>query len=300
MAEHLYVATNAEGVERTARGEVTWNLPAVAGATTSPAERTAAPRGELVLRRPAALLEALDERIFLAEAIDGARDAGDTVGASTARLTAETAWGVKAAARFALECASHALDDVTAATTLPDGSSLGAVVAEARVILDRTSPAGEQRLGLLARFAALRRLRRLESELGDITLERLTEDLGADLDALDDPAWTTIAACSEAVLAALEALRHLAAPRYARSREEVLDEHPATAPSVPSSVLPTPWGPIALGAEHFSPYEPAWAAARDAAARARESAADRPDPGAAASERVFQADLLERILLGPD
>jgi hypothetical protein len=295
MDDYLYVATNADGIEQTAAGEVHWNLPAAEGPTTSPGDPTRAPSGTLVLHRATALLDVLDERIFLAEPIDGAHDAGDTVHAELARLTAETAWGVEAAARFALECAAHVLGDA-AATTLPDGSTLGEVIAEARVILDHSNPEGEQRLGLLARFAAVRRLRRLGSELGDVTLARLSEDLGSDLDALDDPAWTTIAACSEAVLAALEALRHLAMPRYARSREEVLDGHPLDAPSEPSAPIPTPWGPIALGAEHRSPYEPAWAAAREAAARARESAAADQDPHSVGAERAYQAELLEAIL----
>ena len=100
------------------------------------------------------------------------------------------------------------------------------------------------------------------------------------------------------MLAALEALRHLAMPRYVRSREDPLDEHPTDAPSTGRAIIPTPWGPIVLGAEHRSPYEPAWAAARDAAMRARESAAGDQGPATEHAERAFQADRLERILLG--
>lgn len=98
------------------------------------------------MRRSVALL---DERMFFAEPMGRADDTGDTVRTASARLTAETAWGVEAAARFALDGASHVLGGVAAAA-LPDGSTLGDVVAEARVILDRTSPDGEQRLGPLA------------------------------------------------------------------------------------------------------------------------------------------------------
>ncbi len=300
MSECLYVATNAEGVETTATGEISWNLPEVTGDTTSPGQPTRPPSGELVLRRAAALLDALDQRIFFAEPLETTGETRDMVTAQSARLTAETAWGVEGAARFALDCASHVLDEATAATALPDGSRLGQVVAEARVILDRTSPESEQRLGLLARLAAVRRLHRLGGELGDEALAQLSGDLGSDLDALDDPAWTTIAACSEAVLAALEALRHLAMPRYARSREEAVDEHQAGEPGAPSAVIPTPWGPIALGAEHRSPYEPAWTAAREAAARARESASDGAGPKAEAAERTFQAELLKQALQDGD
>jgi len=300
MNKNLYVATNAEGVETTATGEIAWTLPRVGAAVITPGDVVRAPAGgELVLRRPVALLEALDERIFAAEAVDRADNRSETVTARSARLTAETPWGVDGAAHFALDCATHSLG-AAAATALPDGSTLGDVVAEARVILDHTNPDGEERLGMLARFAALRRLRRLGSEVGDASLARMSRDLGDDLDALDDPAWTTLAACSEAVLAALEALRHLAMPRYARTREDPLDEHQAEAPSTPRALIPTPWGPITLGAEHHSPYQPAWAAARDAAARARESAADAGGPGAATAERAYQAALLERILAGRD
>jgi hypothetical protein len=298
MNKQLYVATNAEGVEEAASGAVPWSLPRLGGDRTLPGDVTAPPEGgELVLYRLAALLEALDERIFFAEPVGESDDRVDTVGAQSARLTSETVWGVETAARFALDCAAHVLGEA-ASTALPDGSTLGDVVGEARVILDRTNPAGEERLGWLARLAALRRLRRLGSELGDVTLARLSGDLGSDLDALDDPAWTTIAACSEAVLAALEALRHLAMPRYVRSREDPLDEHPTDAPSTGRAIIPTPWGPIVLGAEHRSPYEPAWAAARDAAMRARESAAGDQGPATEHAERAFQADRLERILLG--
>ena len=298
MNKQLYVATNAEGVEQTAAGAVPWSLPRPGGDRTLPGDVTAAPEGgELVLCRPAALLEALDERIFVAEPVGESAGRLDSVGAQSARLTAETVWGVETAARFALDCAAHVLGQA-ASTTLPDGSTLGDVIGEARVILDRTNPAGEERLGWLARLAALRRLRRLGGELGDVTLAQLSGHLGNDLDALDDPAWTTIAACSEAVLAALEALRHLAMPRYVRSREEPLDEHPTDAPSTARAPIATPWGPIVFGAEHRSPYEPAWAAARDAALRARESAAGDGGPAAERAERAFQADRLERILLG--
>ncbi|MGP8066297.1 MAG: hypothetical protein ACLP81_07970, partial [Acidimicrobiales bacterium] len=73
MNENLYVATNAEGVETTATGEITWTLPRVGAALITPGDVVRAPAGgELVLRRPVALLEALDERIFAAEAAERA------------------------------------------------------------------------------------------------------------------------------------------------------------------------------------------------------------------------------------
>ncbi|MFZ0059224.1 MAG: hypothetical protein WAL35_04165, partial [Acidimicrobiales bacterium] len=73
------------------------------------------------MRRSVALL---DERMFFAEPMGRADDTGDTVRTASARLTAETAWGVEAAARFALDGASHVLGGVAAAA-LPDGSTLG-------------------------------------------------------------------------------------------------------------------------------------------------------------------------------
>ena len=79
MNENLYVPTNAEGVEMTATGEIAWALPRASDTTTSPGDVVhAVSGGRLVLRRPAALLEALDERIFAAEAIEGADDRAET------------------------------------------------------------------------------------------------------------------------------------------------------------------------------------------------------------------------------
>ena len=144
------------------------------------------------------------------------------------------------------------------------GGGRGALRPGRRVPRPRRGGGG----GAAGRLDARRRRRRGEGDSRPHEPGRRTAARTAR--ALDDPAWTTIAACSEAVLAALEALRHLAVPRDERSREEVLDEHPASPPGVGSSFIPTPWGPIALGAEHRSPYESAWAAARDAG---------RPRPG---------------------
>lgn len=296
MAEHLYVATGADGVERALTGEIAWQLPSAGDGKWTPGGAVTASSGALVLRRAHSLLEALDERVFHAEALTNARDEDDRVTASTARLTDETAWDVEAAARFALACAAHSLVGAKE-TSLPDGTDLVDVVAEAAGVLERAGSAGDERLGFLARLAAVRRLRRLRGELSDASLTKMTSDLGEDLDTLDDPAWTQIAACSEAVLAALEALRHVAAPRYVGSREETVDEHPDGAPGTASIVM-TPWGPVALGAEHRSPYEPAWTEARDAAMRARESAEDRGGKSALNEESIFQATLLEAILEG--
>ena len=215
-----------------------------------------------------ALLEALDERIFAAEAAERADDRSETVSARSARLTAETAWGVDGAARFALDCAAHSLG-AAAPTAFPDGSTLGDVVAEARVILDQTNPDGEERLGMLARFAGGAGCAG-SAPSGDASLadrrprERPRQ---ARRPRLDDARGG-----SEAVLAALEALRPSRC-RATRTREEPLDEHQGRSAEHAARPLPRHRrGRIVLGAEHHSPGLPAAAAARDAAARARESA----------------------------
>ena len=142
----------------------------------------------------------------------------------------------------------------------------------------------------------MRRLRRLSESLSDSVLAKTTADLGDDLDTVDDPSWATLAASEEAVLAALEAVRHVALPRYVNSREETVDEHPDDEPPTSNPIFVTPWGPVALGAEHLSPYEPAWAAARDAAMRAREAAHDRGGDAAEKAELTWQAARLEEVL----
>jgi hypothetical protein len=294
VAERLYVATGADGIERTPSGDVVWSLPG-RNRESTPGDPVVAKGPLIVLRRATALLDALDERVFVVEPLADVEDQGDRVLTSTARLVSETDWGVETAARFALDCAAHALignED----EALPDGTRLVDVIREARETLERVVPANEERIGFLARLAALRRLRRLEDSISGAELESTTADLGNDLDAVDDPAWARLASCSEAVLAALEALRRFALPRYVHSREESVDEHPEGAPPAAFRMLMTPWGEIGFGAEHQSPYEPAWAEARDAANRAREAARDRGGESALREERDFQAALLERLL----
>ncbi|MGA8296128.1 MAG: hypothetical protein WB770_03720 [Acidimicrobiales bacterium] len=292
MTKRLYVATSADGVERTASGEIAWRLPDAA--TASAGEPTSA-SVSLTLRRAAGLLDALDEQVFRAEALGAEKDLGDRVETASARLTSKAHWDTNSAARFAIDCAEHALAGAQDAR-LPDGEELQAVLADARAVLDRDKTEGEERLGFLARIAAVRRLRKLRDSLSDAVFASTTADLGEDLDAVDDPKWATLAATQEAVLAALEAVRHVAMPRYVRSREEAIDEHPSGEPPISGPPIMTPWGPISIGAEHVSPYEPAWTAARDAALRAREAARDAGGDEAQASELSWQAARLEEVL----
>jgi hypothetical protein len=295
MTDQLYVATGAGGIEHAATGEIAWPLPneqaGAPGAATTGSE-------PLVLRRPAALLDALDEDIYRAEALVDVKDLGDTVETSSARLVEKTRWDSDVAARFAIDCAEHALEG-TEHVALPDGEELAPILAGARLVLERDERGSDERLGFLARLAAVRRLRKLRDSVSDAVLASTTADLGDDLDVVDDAKWAALAAGGEAVLAALEAVRHVALPRYVRSREEAVDEHSDDAPPTSNPEFMTPWGPIAFGAGHQSPYVPAWVGARDAAMRAREAAHDRGGDEAAAAELAWQANRLGEVLEGP-
>jgi hypothetical protein len=293
MNDHLYVATGADGIEHAASGEIAWRLPD--DATGAPGAETRSDSARLVLRRPAALLDVIDEHVYRAEAVGESKELGDRVETTGARLTSKARWATDTAANFAIECAAHALQggqDVT----LPDGEALASILDDALAVLERDERGADERLGFLARLAAVRRLRRLHDSLSDVVFAKTTADLGDDLDAVDDPKWATLAASEEAVLAALEAVRHVALPRYVRSREEAVDEHSDDAPPASNPFLMTPWGPIAFGAEHVSPYVPAWVAARDAAMRAREAAHDRGGDEAQAAELRWQAGRLGEVL----
>lgn len=299
MTVKLYVATDSTGVGHAGGAAVRWHLPAAG----DPAEVTAAPDGSaLVLCSATALLGELDERIFLAEATAGASDVDErgTLRATAARLLAETSWSVETAARFALDCAEHVLGEAAGAV-LPGGATLGQVIADARAVLDRTSDEAEARLGMLARLWALHRLRRQGEKVGDLAFGTLAEDRTADLDALDDPAWATAATVRDAVLGAVEALRHVALPRHVDVDEATYSRvaDAEDTPSLPSAPIVTPWGTITVGAEHHRGDEPAWVAARDTAARARDTARDRGGKDAELAERAFQADQLETLLGGP-
>jgi hypothetical protein len=292
VSDHLYVATGADGIERSAGGEIVWRLPDDSAGTAGESVTASVP---LVLRRSKSLLDALDERVYRVEALDAPKDLGDEVEATSARLVSRAHWDTDSAARFAIDCAEHALEGAPNAA-LPDGEELAPILAGARLVLERDERGSDERLGFLARLSAVRRLRRIRDSLSDAILASTTKDLGDDLDVVDDPKWATLAAGQEAVLAALEAVRHVALPRYVRSREEAVDEHPGGEPRSSSPVVMTPWGAVALGAEHQSPYVPAWTAARDAAIRAREAARDRSGEEAGSAELAWQARRLEEIL----
>ncbi|HVC24914.1 MAG TPA: hypothetical protein VND23_04080 [Acidimicrobiales bacterium] len=291
--------TDSHGMQHTDGLDVAWQLP---GGDGRPGALTTAPGG-LVLRTASALLDELGERIFEA-APSGTTADVDTAGVArvtAATLVVESGWNVERAATFALDCAEHVLGDASEAV-LPGGSTLGSVITDAREVIERASDGAEQRLGVLARLNAARRLRRKGEVIGDFAFEAALEDTESAIDALEDPAWTKIASTRDAVLAAVEALRHLALPRYVAAREHTYDgRHDADegTASAPSTMWATPWGPITFGAEHRQDYEPAWVAARDTAVRARDAARSAGGDSAESDERAWQATTLARALTAP-
>ncbi|HTW97549.1 MAG TPA: hypothetical protein VMD59_02165 [Acidimicrobiales bacterium] len=325
---HLFVPTDAEGVQHLADHRRAWPLPE-AGAPGA-AARASAGEHLLVLLDEAGLLEVLGERIFLAEPLeDGpAGDelpdgmlAGVAVEASVAagppgrmvgaaRLVRELPWDLLATATFALDCAEHALGVVEAAgdgrEELPDGSTLQDALDEARRYLGSASgglspaggpsPAGdERRLGALARLSLARRLGAEQAKVAGLAFAAVGADVGEDLDVLDDPRWTNLAALSSALLACAEVLRHLALPRYVAARERHFDVDNQDAGGESDPVLVTPWGPITLGGHHPG-YVPAYVSAREAAERARQAVGHELGASALAREAGYQRERLVELL----
>lgn len=298
MNESLYVSTDAEGVEHSAAGKIIWSLPPESNPTVAEAGHS------LSLRRPAALLEVLEEEIYRAEPTTEVEPDQDGVASvSSARLIERTSWSSESATLFALDCAERALRDAPDAT-LPDGTQLQEVIADARKMLGGTASDASHRLGYFASLSALRRLRRDRVEVADLSLAHMVEDEAKDLDALDDPAYTAIIPVADAVLAAIEALRHHVLPRFyttlsdiAEDNEEArsLDrEHPEHAP-LPAQ--PTPFGPIMFGSgSSVLRFAPSGSSAREAARHARMAALSRQGPEAEINERAWQADRLAELL----
>ena len=304
MSVRRYVSTGRDGRSRTAAGEVAWEAPGPSGPG-----RPIRPGGQILeLRSADGLLDDLGERIFVAEVVGEAAREDDGEGATpvlrvaSARLMAETPWGDALAARFALECAAHAVGD-QGSVALPHGRTLDGVLADAREALERSAPP-EGALGFLARVATVRRLHRHGAAVSDLAMLAAKEDGQAGIDLLEDPAWTRLAAISEAVLASVEALRYLAWPEYVGRREEAVERDAAerdTGAPVASEVQveETPWGWVAIGADRVPTHVPAAACAEQAAERARQAVAEASGDEAARAERAWQAGLLESLLAPP-
>lgn len=302
MEERCYVATDETGVELFDAREVHWQLPERRGDGFIAGHPLEGERPPFVIRSVRSLLDALDEVVCVAEVDDATATASkESPGAYLAdavSLTERTSFDVRGAALFALDCAEHGLGDA-ADVELPRGIRVGDAIAEARRFLTGAGGVDEGRLGLLARLSMTRRLRRHSTALGDVALGLLEEDLANELDATDDPAWTTTAAAVDAVLAAIEGLRHLAMPRYVAGREDVSHERDDNAGQISTpTLLETAWGPIAVGAEHESPYMSAAHLAREAALRARESAYLLGGESAEADEAAWQVSRLAVLLDG--
>lgn len=298
MRETLYVSVDAAGREHAPGGRVEWRLPDGGG---DPVTKRA---DGLVLRRPVALLEVLEERIFRVEPVGSAPALRDgTLLVREARLVARTRWDTETATCFALDCAEHCLQQ-SGLVSLPDGTPLERVIADARQVIADSSPDGGHNLGYLARLLAFHKLRRERAKLSELQLAELADDERRDLGAYDDPDYAGLLPITDSVLAAIEALRHHLEPRFVsaggearEAREQHRDEDRPGAMSLPS-VFETPFGPVARGPRVLG-FEPSWTAAREAARHARLAARDRRDrggPSAQASERGWQADRLESIL----
>lgn len=292
----LYVTTTTDGLDRSAEQALTWRLPELKGGQWRPGEITESDSSSLVLRHGDALLDVLDEAIFIAQPEpESLEQTSPELRVARARLVAGTNWDTTVAARFGLDCVEHGLGDA-ADVELPHGKTLGEVIADARAFLDRSSDDAEQHLSVLARLSAARRVKKSASEIGEVAFETLREDLANELDATEDSAWNTVAAFGDAVIAVVEALRHVALPRYIGARENSPDPGAASAPAVQPRVFGTPWGPVMIGGEYRSPYLPAAIAAREATVRIREAIAERSGEKACRIERAWQVAHLEELL----
>lgn len=299
MSEALYVATDSNGVEHTVDGNVSWQLPAPGRDAVT--ERDAG----LVLRRPIALVDTLGERIWRAEPVQPAVAPATADGLShvrSARLVADTGFGPELAARFALDCAEHCEVDLDG-IQLKGHVKLLDVLAEARRVVEGLEPRSAQPLTHLTRIWEYHRLRRERAELADLQGLVIRDDEAQGREAEEDPDYADLLPITDAVLAALGALREVLAARllaFAEHREET-EAHAQEEgrPFEPGGTVETPWG-LLHGGPRIEEYEPAWTAARDAARRARLSARDRGGRAAERAELAWQADRLAGLLAGRD
>ncbi len=297
----LYVPTDVEGRQFHGDHETRWPLPERTpdGSVIPGAETAGSAMSPLTLFSADGLLEELNDRIFVAVVPPAAlaEDRPWGMAADGARLVAETAWSTSAAAHFALDCAAHVLRLSDAGEVrLKGGESLGEVVEAARNWLADADGGSSGLLGRVSRIAIARRLRRSSDRVAALAFGQTVADEALDIDAMDDPAWEAIAATRDAVLAAVDAVRHQAFPQLAE-RESVRYEEDlvnASNASPDPEPVPTPWGTFVVGAP--GGIVPASVAARDAAERARQAAGDAGGRGAEAAERAWQRDRLVAAL----
>lgn len=290
MDDRYYVVTDATG--RARNGEIERHFDLREGAAPNEG-------GPVALVNVKALLTSLDEVIFEAEPIGATSEVAEgTWHADDARLVRRTPWDPRAAASFALSCVEHVIGD-DRSIEIPGGQTLGAVLDDAERFLEESGGEREGRLAKLSRLATARRLQRSGEHIGDLARGRLGEDLADEIAVANDPAWTLLASTVDAVLAAVEALRRVALPNYVTDREEAGGARDTSdGESFVPRIYTSPWGNFAIGAEHEPPYLPTSLLAREAALRARETAADRGGAAAGTAEAAWQVSLLETIL-GP-
>jgi len=285
-----FVATDSDGTQHYDGYRRQWPLPTPEASGWRPGEVVEPDEhGRPAVFSASELLGDLGERIFVAELV------GDN---GAARLVAGTLWSELTAAMFALDCVEHLLEIVpgSADAELPGGGTLGPIIASARQYLVDGAGTDTQKLGLVARIAAARRLRRESTTIGDAAFTAAAQAEGQGIDIWSDPAWETLAAARDAVLAAVEAVRHVALP-FLAERETRRYEAREAGRTVDVDEVDTPWGRFAVGGAGPK-YVPSWASARDAAERSRQAAADLAGKEAGETERTWQvARLLER--LGP-
>jgi hypothetical protein len=282
-----FVATDADGLQHHEGFRRQWPLPTGQPDGWHPGEAVEPDaHGAPVLLEAPELVKQLGECIFTAEPV------GDS---GAARLTAGTSWSERSAATFALDCVEHILEAVpgSADADLPGGGTLGEIIASARENLASGTATEGHKLGHVARMATVRRLRKESERIGDVAFTAAAQAEGEGVDVLNDPAWETLAAARDAVLAAVEAVRHVAVP-FVVDREtrkyEALEERKATQ----VDEVDTPWGLFQVGGG--TKYAPCWAAARDAAERSRQAAVDLSGPEAGETELSWQAGRLVELL----
>ena len=282
-----FVATDSEGVQHYDGHRRQWPLPVLEADGWLPGAVVTPDEHGLVVFEAEQLLDELGERVFAAELV------GES---GSARLVAGTYWSELTAASFALDCVEHVLSIVpgSAEAELPGGGTLGPIIALARQYLADGEGTDTQKLGFVARIAAARRLRRESTAIGDAAFTAATQAEGKGLDIWSDPAWETLAATRDAVLAAVEAVRHVALP-FLADRETRRYEAREERKSADVDEVDTPWGRFSVGGGGLK-YVPSWVSARDAAERSRQAAADLGGAEAAKAERVWQVThLLERL-----
>ncbi len=301
----LFVPTDRRGRQFHRGVETLWSFPSPAsGAQAGSSGTVLRPpeTGHLVLLDVDGLLDDLSERIFVARRTE-----------NTAELVNETAWSLRAAARFALDCAEHVTAGLPA-QAVPSGDTLPAVLSQVRAWLDDAPGADAALLGRVSRIALIHRLRRKGAELADLAFAAAIDN-EADAESLfEDERWTAIAAAQEAVLATVEALRHEAFPHLveagnvkyeeslASGREagatavDVVAEGAVAAAGEAAGNPTAAWGMFTPG--RHSGIVPAWVAATEAAERARQSVGDAGGDEAAKAERAWQRDCLARHLRG--